>query len=331
MIYFCLYKMPPRGKPVIRKKNEPPKKPKEKKPKNVQPKEEKPKKRNKLPTNYIDVKSQKKELSLHHVALPGTYMMDLMFDGPKSNPHSFLVAINVNTRKVYAVYTRVQIDEKTFEMKSARVLIPALNAIITSIDSDDNPGLNGLREIIMDGEKGMYSEKVRKHLQERKIKIRRVDVKEIHTALSLIDRVIRTLRDMNYRENNGPGRLIDEHIMNHLVEKYNKSVHLGLSRLIGFDVSPNDVHRVKELQMKVMKRLEQKNFLVYTDARFAFNKGNRVAIWDPPKWNVKRRLRVKPDGYIVNELKGGYYELINETNGKKVLYPRWGMKSEIKI
>ena len=96
---------------------------------------------------------------------------------------------------------------------------------------------------------------VRKHLEHYKIKIRRVDIKEIHTALSLIDRVIRTLRDMNYRENNGPGRLIDEHIMNHLVEKYNESCHLGLSRLIGFDLSPNDVHRVKELQNPYLKKV----------------------------------------------------------------------------
>ena len=292
---------------------------------------EKKKERERLPPNYIDLKRQKQQLSLHHVAPRGTYMMDLMFDGPKNSKdmESFLVAINVNTRKAFAIDTKIWTGNK-FQYKTALALTTALEAIIKLIDTSPGAQFNNLRSIIMDGEKGMYSKDVRQWLERHDVKIRRVDIKEIHTALSLIDRLIRTLRDMNYKENNGPGRIIKPSIMEHLLEKYNKSVHLGLSRLIGFQVSPNDVHQNIDLQMKVMKRLEQKNFLVYTDDRFAFDKGSRVVIWDPPKWNVKRRLRLKPDGYIVNEMKGGYYELINETDGKKVLYPRWGMKAELK-
>ena len=293
-------------------------------------KEPQKKERERLPTNYIDLKRQKQQLSLHHVARRGTYMMDLMFDGPKNSNkmECYMVAINVNTRKAFAISTKTEVGDH-FEYKSAWALTTALEGIKTLINTSPGAELNQLEYIIMDGEKGMYSQDVRQWLEVNSIKIRRVDIKEIHTALSLIDRLIRTLRDMNYKENNGPGRLIDEHIMNHLVEKYNKSVHLGLSKLIGFDVSPNNVHENIDLQMKVIKRLEQKNFLVYTDRRFTFDKGMRVVIWDPPKWNVKRRLRLKPDGYIVNEMKGGYYELINETDGKKVLYPRWGMKAEV--
>ena len=49
--------------------------------------------------NSFPLKYNKKKYSLHHVAFPGTWQIDLMIG--KNNTNCFLVAIEVNTRYLF--------------------------------------------------------------------------------------------------------------------------------------------------------------------------------------------------------------------------------------
>ena len=184
-----------------------------------------------LPVNYIDMEYHRKNYFLHHVSKPGTYQMDLMFDGQKEEFQCYLVAINVNTRKLYAQSTKIPKrpkDESEFvalgySWKNAEALKLSLDEIVKQIHRNGND----INLIIMDGEKGMYSKSMEEKLNELNIDIRRVDI-EVHTALALIDRVIRTIRDMNYKEMRGEKRVITPDVMNRLVWIYNNKPHKTL-------------------------------------------------------------------------------------------------------
>jgi hypothetical protein len=56
-----------------------------------------------------------------------------------------------------------------------------------------------------------------------------------HTSLSIIDRMIRTIRDMAY---NLGADVITTNNWDHVLDEYNHTPHDRLTELAGFDVSP---------------------------------------------------------------------------------------------
>ena len=306
------------------KKSEPPKKnPNESTPLKS------PKVKRQLPVNYIDMKYHRKNLFLHHVASPGTYQMDLMFDGKKETFQCYLMAINVNTRKLYAVNTQIKKTPRNvrdfvaigYEWKSTEALIQALGKIITQIQQDGKT----LRQIIMDGEKGMYSKKMHEFLEARGIKIRRVDL-EVHTSLALIDRVIRTIRDINYKEMRGESRVITPDVMKRLLWIYNNKPHKTLSKFFKEKTTPNQLDANFEMELKWIRHVHNENFKVMYQPDFQMKKDTEVHLWEPPDKFKKRRSRLQKEIYTVVGSVGGNYLCVNKETGQEKLYPRWAMK-----
>ena len=63
-------------------------------------------------TNYFPLKQNQKRYQLHTISLHGSYLIDLMF---KNRKYCYLIAININTRKLYVEPTNIIIDDDLSE------------------------------------------------------------------------------------------------------------------------------------------------------------------------------------------------------------------------
>ena len=262
-----------------------------------------------LPVNYIDMDYHKKHYFLHHVSKSGTYQMDLMFDGQKSEFQCYLVAINVNTRKLYAQSTKIQKNPKNesdfvalgYAWKNTDALILSLRRIINQIHENGNE----IELIIMDGEKGMYSKAMQEELEKQNIDIR---------------------RDMNYKEMRGEKRVITPDVMNRLVWIYNNKPHKTLSKFFKRKVTPNQMDSNKEMEKEWVKHLREENYKTMFQPSFQMQKDMQIHLWQPPEKFLKRRSRLQKEVFTVEGSIGGNYLVKNKETGEEKLYPRWAMK-----
>jgi hypothetical protein len=142
-----------------------------------------------------------------------------------------------------------------------------------------------------------------------------------HTSLSLIDRVIRTLRDLHYNLNNGRVKTITPKDMKLLLEIYNNAPHNTLSKIFGVEVSPNQMN--PEMEKYYIRRIQQDNFLLEHTTGYRLKPGMKVYVYNEGAHEEnkfqKRRANVKPDLYVVEKVRGSLIEVRNTRNSKEVL------------
>ena len=235
-------------------------------------------------TNSFPLKSNLKKYGLHKVAPRGTYIVDFMFD----DKLVYLVAINVNTRYGMIELTNITNDdgdvlkEKDNTSDVTEVLrsegaqtqsvvrtnakntisyLRALEKMIREV-SLTNP----IKHLNGDGEGAFSSNLAKAFYQERGItfhpapRMLIVDKKKkkgyktepLHGSLALVDRFIRTLRDMTFNA----GYKLTPLVLKEMVRQYNNAPHSTLSKIIGFDVSPlmvqKDKNKEEYIVMKIM-------------------------------------------------------------------------------
>jgi hypothetical protein len=157
-----------------------------------------------------------------------------------------------------------------------------------------------------------------------------------HRSLAIIDRVIRTFRDMAYNLHIG---VIGQEDMAHIVKIYNDTPHNTLSRLMGFDVTPAVAEADMKLQQEIRRRLLIQNYkITHSDGYDDIRADDRVYVYNEHQQFIKRRSPYLPDIYTVldvgvrenpkitsNFIKGNQYLLINARN-ETVLMPRWKLR-----
>ena len=151
----------------------------------------------------------------HHHA----FQMDLLEQGrerPESFPAYFLILININTRYAHAIPT----ERKTKE---------AINEILSTFIST-----HPVTSIVCDDESAFTSKIVLNTLTSHNVSLR-IITEQRHSALSIVDRFIRTLRDMNTptvktQNQSSHPKYRDFSIkrMNKLLNIYNNTVHSAL-------------------------------------------------------------------------------------------------------
>ena len=77
-----------------------------------------------------------------------------------------------------------------------------------------------------------------------------------HESMGLIDRLIRTTRDMAYQMGSN---LTDPRVFHTVLNQYNHAMHYTLSQLAGFDISPVVVHANPDLEDRIVREVVQKN------------------------------------------------------------------------
>ena len=286
-------------------------------------------------TSYFPLKKNAKMYQLHKVSSRNSYIIDLMF----VDKLCYLVMINVNTRYLYvALVNQILFGEEKEEKhqrfakfdKSADTYLKTLDRLLQS-------GVV-IKSLTFDGEGSFNSRKAQEYYRAHRIEWqtaprmrmgnypdfmkkeqKQVKTDPMHSSLGLIDRVIRTLRDMAY--NMGIG-IITPSIMEELVRQYNNAPHKTLSKYARKSVSPRMVHEDKELESLIVMNICKENYDIMTSKGFYLPKGMSVKLYNEKDGMMKRRSNVQPGKYRVVGFKNGLYEVKGQKNMRQMM-PRW--------
>ena len=122
-----------------------------------------------------------------------------------------------------------------------------------------------------------------------------------HAQSAIIDRMARTLRDMifNAHRQNPQFRLNNSTLIR-LCNIYNTSPHATLTKIMGFDVTPQDAYVHIDLQNEICRRIACENYNTHQlIAHENINIGDKVWIHQPREPLKKRRNSVRDDEYEV--------------------------------
>ena len=141
----------------------------------------------------------------------------------------------------------------------------------------------------------------------------------LHSSLGIIDRVIRTIRDMAYVMQCG---IITPEIMYEIVHQYNNAPHRGLSRWAGFAVTPKMVQDDYQLEEFIIRRISRENNSIMAQIGYTLPVGTPVRIYNEKDTMLKRRSQVRPGKFRIVGEKGSLYQVADENN-KIHMIPRY--------
>lgn len=294
-------------------------------------------------TSHFPLKQNIKQYQLHKVAKRYTYLIDLMF----VDKLCYLIAINVNTKYLFAglMNNTVFNDNDTDDVKVKRF----------SKASKDTPTyLRTLEHLIQSGMKVKYlsgdgesafdsydawsfytkhgitfTEVPRLQMGHypdfMKREQKQVKTDPMHGSLGIIDRVIRTIRDMSYNLQEGT---ITPDVMNEIINQYNNAPHKTLSKYAGFQVSPKMVQEDPDLEEFIVRRILQKNYLIMSQPGFHLEPNTQVKVYNEHDSLMKRRSIIQPGQHHIVGFKNGLYEVIDDKN-RTQLVPRYKVTTTI--
>ena len=235
----------------------------------------------------------------------GCYFHDLLQqteDRPKGYPHYFHIFIESNSRYAFAY---------PIEKKTAETAIETLNRFI-----NDNNG-KPVRKLTSDGEGAFKSERFLNYCSVNGIAVKIINDKA-HSSLGLVDRFIRTLRDMNQPQNRNPGYQYDNvwanfsiNDMAHLINVYNHTFH----KTIG--CSPFQMYSDEALEREWIYKQQrfktiQKNI---EDFNIPLQSWVRIRLNNNDLGGRKRRGQFSREKYLVVNKVGNRYVLQGEGRG----------------
>lgn len=289
-------------------------------------------------TSNFPLKINKKLYQLHKACPRGTYIIDLMF----SEKFAYLVAINVNTRYLYVScmneklfvndFTTDAMKYNTYSRasKNAKTFIDNLDYLIKSgmnvkyLQGDGERAFNSIDAWTYYDKHGIIFTPVPRiqmgvypDFMTREQKHAKTD--PMHGSLGILDRVVRTLRDMAYNMKIG---VIKPDDMRELVQQYNNAPHKTLSKYAGMMVTPNMVQNDPELEEFIVKRICQLNYDIINNKGFRLSEGTPVKLYNERDTLAKRRSVIQPGKHYIKTFKNGLYEVIDDNN-KSQLIPRY--------
>lgn len=140
----------------------------------------------------------------------------------------------------------------------------------------------------------------------------------LHSSLGIIDRVIRTLRDMAYNMKIG---MITPNVMEDLVFQYNHAPHQTLSKYAGYPVSPQQVQNDHELENYIVRRIRQENYNIKNSPGFKIEEGMNVKVYNETDKMLKRRSIIQPGEHKIIGFENGFYLVKSGKNIQKL--PRY--------
>ena len=154
--------------------------------------------------NNFNVKDSKKKYSLKtYSKIRGCYIGDIMFE---SKYAAFLILINVNTRYAYGYqlgdFKIVEDNGKQIQFYTTkdRKNFSSLNKAFEHFIVDLRHDFQFINVLRFDGEAAINSKEFRDYIKQYKVVLDPTIPKQ-HTSLSIIDRLIRTLRDIAFNLN----------------------------------------------------------------------------------------------------------------------------------
>ena len=278
------------------------------------------------------LKENIKRYQCHKVGPRGMYLIDLMFSGK----FTYLVAINVNTRYTYAAITNVSRDGTGVIKSNTKTTTAYLRALQSIISSDKNPPK--IQYLRSDDEAAFKSALARSFYRDHGIShetvpreklcvypsfmkeaSKKVKSEPLHSSLGLIDRVIRTIRDMAY---NMEVETITPDVMAEILKQYNHAPHKTLTKYAGFDVSPYMAQTNPDLEEFIVRRISAENYRIQSQPSFKLKPGTKVKVYNENSAMMKRRSKIQPGEYYVEEFKDGLWTVRDEKNSRQRI-PRY--------
>ena len=280
------------------------------------------------PTDSFNWKQQRKIMK-HYVGPRHTFNIDYFFAGR----YRYLLAININTRKAFfAIPDEIYRTGHnwTIAAKQGDWNVSAPSAI-HSIEHimKQTP----VKHILMDNESAFASSEFRAFLNSQEIEYNYVhkynvgDVIETQEAsrsthtTSIIDRLCRTIRQMNH--NLGNRNEINPPMMNYLIDEYNNSVHTTLSRILKRDVTPNEIDKDEALETELVKRVRVQNFAIENSDEYAVN--DTVRVYNDANHMDKVKPKLLPGQWNLVGRKNGLFKLRQDDT--EIMVPRWMLKN----
>ena len=277
----------------------------------------------------FDMRKQRK-LMTHYVAPRYTLVVDYFHAGK----FKYLLAINVNTRKAF--YTTPK------EIQNALTH----NYVPDNFQPNDDSIIDSLKKIMLQtpirnlmGDNQFNHAKLHRFYKDNNIEASFVIKNDIfqeednfetndkrrsnHSTTSLVDRLIRTIRLMNY--NLGYPNEITPIVMERLINEYNNSPHGTLSKILKKPTTPNEVDANVELENKIVKRLMAENFCVRNQNDYKFLPEYVRVINEAHKFD-KVKNKLLPGHWKVVGMKNGMFEL--KQNDKTIFVSRWQIQTD---
>lgn len=294
-------------------------------------------------TSTFPLKFNVKQYQRHKACPRYTYIIDLMF----SDKFTYLVAINANTRYLFVepmfniIFKNNESDEvkrNTFSKssKTAETYVKKLESLIISgmkvnyLQGDGEGAFNsraawdcydrhGIKFTPAPRIKmGVYPEFMKKEQSKSKMD-------PMHSSLGIIDRVIRTIRDMAYNMHIG---VIDPNAMKDIVYQYNNAPHTTLSKYLGMNVSPQMVQDDPELEDYIVRQINHENYKVTNKPGFMLHEGTPVKVYNEKDSLSKRRSIVQPGNHRIVNFKNGLYVVADDKNNTQLI-PRYKITYDI--
>ena len=266
-------------------------------------------------TNTFPLKLNIKKFSLHKVCPKGTYLIDFMINGKMV----YLVCINANTRYAMVKPTNLTDGNGMYLVANARGINPYLEALERMRREVENT--NPIRHLTGDGEGAFNSRMALKYYRNHNIKfhpVPRVHIQgtnktqPLHSSLGIIDRFIRTIRDMLFIA----GYYTTPPAIDEMLRQYNNAPHATLSKYLGFPASPLMVQNDPDKEEYIAWRIQRDNLATQYKDDFDLPIGSKIKVFNEKDILGKRRRIARP-GVVIG--RKGVLFVIQTDLGKEIV------------
>jgi hypothetical protein len=269
-------------------------------------------------TNSFPLKRFKRLYGLHHVAPSESFMVDIaFFKDFTHNDLAFLILVNINTRKAYAkLINGIDLETDDGNLKIIKDSKSADAYLITLSDMILENEL-GVRNLKGDSEKAFISKQAREFYRVNEINFIAAPISfgnTNHSSLAIVDRLIRTIRDMQY--NMGFASMTPQ-LMTEILNQYNSTPHEALG------VAPNNM--TPYLEARRQRKIKQQNYNIMTRRGFDLEPGTPVLAYNDSNPLTKRRMVVRDLPLRVVDSTGAMYKVVDES-GNTNMVPRYKLR-----
>ena len=218
----------------------------------------------------------------------GTYQFDTLVQSANAKQRYYLILINVNSRKLYAL---------PMTNKNASSVLQALKQFINKVKQ--------VHSMTSDQDAAYLSPEITQFMIDNHIDYQTTFTND-HNRLGIINRAIKTLRDINQ------DRDFTNQSMKRALNAYNNSIHSST------DKEPNDFTTRDEdhyIQAKIHETDERAN-------KYTLPKNAHVRIMNPPELMKKKRSNLTNEAYKVAYKTGNKY-VIKALDSTASEYPRY--------
>ncbi len=216
-----------------------------------------------------------------------SYQFDTVFDKGKGKDNAWLLFVNVNTRKAYVYKMK---DKGSVEVLRVMKLFMR--------------NVKDVKGMTSDQDKAYTTYDMKEFMINNKIDYRTTEDND-HNRLSIINRLIRTLRDMNGE------RPFTDISIKRLVKAYNDTEHSTIK------MKPDEVRKSDERKWIEQKRRETDDIR----NQFQLNDGDKVRVMDVRSKLMKKRFNLGRNVYEVDSKEGNQY-VIKARDESVATYPR---------